>query len=75
LVDGVAYVRHQNTSHPADWQRLKDLFTEVDTGVHQDDVWVIHAPDLPRGADGTSDSMVDFVIRSGLNFAIAREAR
>ena len=29
LVNGVAYVRHQNTSHPADWQRLRDLFTEA----------------------------------------------
>jgi len=26
LVDGVAYIRHQNTTHPADCQRLHDLF-------------------------------------------------
>jgi hypothetical protein len=24
LVDGVADVQHQNTTHPADWQRLRD---------------------------------------------------
>ena len=28
LVNGVAYIRHQNTTHPADWQRLRDLFAE-----------------------------------------------
>ena len=58
LVNGVAYVRHQNTSHPADWQRLRDLFTEAAVG-GQDDVWDIHAPDLPHAADGTPDSTVD----------------
>ena len=74
LVDGVAYVRHQNTSHPADWQRLRDLFTEAAVG-GQDDVWDIHAPDLPHAADGTPDSTVDFVLRSGLNFTVATEAK
>ena len=74
LVDGVAYVRHQNTSHPADWQRLRDLFTEAVAG-REEDAWAIHAPDLPHGADGTSDSTVDFVMRSGLNFTVAPEAR
>lgn len=48
LVDGVAYVRHQNTTHPADWQRLHDLFAES-AAVRQDDLWDLHAPDLPRG--------------------------
>jgi hypothetical protein len=74
LVDGIAYVRHQNTSHPADWQRLRDLFTEAAAAQH-DDVWNILSPDLPRGADGTSDDTVDFVIRSGFNLAVTREAR
>jgi predicted HTH transcriptional regulator len=27
LVGGIAWMRHQNTSHPADWHRLRDLFT------------------------------------------------
>jgi predicted HTH transcriptional regulator len=48
LVDGVAYVRHQNTTHPADWYRLHDLFAES-AAVRQDDLWDLHAPDLPRG--------------------------
>jgi Schlafen, AlbA_2 len=74
LVDGVAYVRHQNTSHPADWQRLRDLFTES-SAASQDDAWTIRRPDMPRGADGTSDETVDFVLRSGLDFAVAREAK
>jgi hypothetical protein len=74
LVDGVAYVRHQNTSHPADWQRLRDLFTQA-AGGGQDDVWDLRAPDLPRGADGTTDDTVDFVLRSGLNFTVAPEAK
>jgi hypothetical protein len=74
LVDGVAYVRHQNTSHPADWQRLRDLFTESSV-VNHDDAWTIRRPDVPRGADGTSDDTVDFVLRSGLDFAVAREAK
>ena len=73
LVDGVAYVRHQNTSHPADWQRLRDLFTQA-AGGGQDDVWDLRAPDLPRGADGTTDDTVDFILRSGLNFTVAPEA-
>ncbi len=74
LVDGVAYVRHQNTSHPADWQRLRDLFAEA-SAVQQDEVWTIQRPELMRGADTTSDSTVDFILRSGLDFAVAREAK
>jgi predicted HTH transcriptional regulator len=31
LIDGIAYVRHHNTTHPADWQRLADLFAEGTT--------------------------------------------
>ena len=73
LVDGVAYVRHQNTSHPADWQRLRELFTEG-AAARQDDVWDLHAPGLPQAADGMPDSGVDFVLRSGLNFTVAPEA-
>jgi schlafen family protein len=74
LVDGVAYVRHQSTTHPADWQRLRDLYAEADAVV-QNDAWTIQAPSLPQGADGTSDSTVDLVIRSGLDFPVAREAK
>jgi hypothetical protein len=75
LVDGVAYVRHQNTTHPADWQRLRDLFAETGT-VIQDDPWTaLRAPSVPQGADGTPDSTVDLIIRSGLDFLVSREAR
>lgn len=73
LVDGVAYVRHQNTSHPADWQRLRELFTEGAVA-RQDDVWDLHAPSLPQAADGMPDGGVDFVLRSGLTFTVAPEA-
>jgi hypothetical protein len=74
LVDGAAPVRHQNTTHPADWQRLKDMFTEAGAVV-RDNAWVIQAPSVPQGADGTSDSTVDLVIRSGLDFPVSREAK
>ncbi|MGH3783093.1 MAG: AlbA family DNA-binding domain-containing protein [Pseudonocardiaceae bacterium] len=74
LVDGVAPVRHQNTSHPADWQRLRDLFAEAGA-VLQDDAWTIQIPSLPQGADGTSDSNVDLIIRSGLDLPVSREAK
>lgn len=57
LVGGVAYIRHQNTTHPADWQRLRDLFAES-AAVRQDGLWDLHAPDLPRGSDGASDGTV-----------------
>jgi hypothetical protein len=73
LVDGVAYVRHQNTTHPADWQRLKELFTEAAVA-RQEEVWNLHAPNLPQGPDGAPDSTVDFILRSGLNFTVAPEA-
>ena len=62
LVDGIVYIRHQNTTHPADWQRLHDLFAES-AAARQDDLWNLHAPDLPRGSDGASDGTVDFVLR------------
>lgn len=74
LVDGVAWVRHQNTTHPADWRRLRDLFAESATAV-QDNAWYIQAPNVPHSADGTPDTSVDFVLRSGLSFAIAQEAK
>jgi hypothetical protein len=74
LVDGVAYVRHQNTSHPADWQRLADLFAEAGVA-QQGDIWDIRRPDVPIAPSGGSDSTVDFVMRSGLNVAVAREAK
>jgi Schlafen, AlbA_2 len=75
LVGGVAYVRHQNTTHPADWQRLADLFADASVAV-QDQVWDIHRPDVPPGLHGGgADTTVDFVMRSGLNVAITREAK
>lgn len=74
LVDGVAYVRHQNTSYPADWQRLYELFTQG-TAVEQDDIWDIRRPDIPLDAHGMSDKTVDLVIRSGMYIPISREAR
>jgi hypothetical protein len=74
LAGGVAYLRHQNTTHPADWQRLHDLFAES-AAARQDDLWDLHAPDLPRGPDGASDGTVDFVLRSGLNVTVSRDAQ
>ena len=74
LVDGVAYIRHQNTTHPADWQRLRDLFAESAAARH-DDLWDLHATDLPRGPDGAADGTVDFVVRSGLNVTVTRDAQ
>ncbi len=74
LAGGVAYIRHQNTTHPADWQRLRDLFAES-AAVRQDDLRDLHAPDLPRGSDGASDGTVDFVLRSGLNVTVTRDAQ
>jgi hypothetical protein len=74
LVDGVAWVRHQNTSHPADWQRLRDLFTEAGAA-RQADGWNIQALSLPQADDGTEDAAVDFILRSGLVLAVAPEAR
>jgi hypothetical protein len=74
LVDGVAYIRHQNTTHPADWQRLRDLFAESAAAL-QDDLWDLHAPDLPRAANGAADGTVDFVLRSGLNVTVTRDAQ
>ena len=57
---------------PADWQRLRELFTPGAVG-GQDDVWDLHAPGLPQ-ARTVPDSGVDFVLRSGLNFTVAPEA-
>jgi hypothetical protein len=75
LVDGLAPIRHQNTSHRADWQRLRELFAEGGPVVH-DDAWAaIQAPSVPTGADGTADSTVDLVVRSGLDFMVNREAK
>jgi Putative DNA-binding domain len=74
LVDGVAYVRHQNTSHPADWQRLADLFAEA-SAAQPGDIWDIRRPDVPHATSDGSDSTVDFVMRSGLNVAAAHEAK
>ncbi len=70
----VAYIRHQNTTHPADWQRLRDLFAES-AAARQDDLWDLHAPDLPRGSDGTPDGTEDFVVRSGLNVTVTPDAQ
>jgi hypothetical protein len=74
LVGGVACVRHQNTTHPADWQRLGDLFAEASVAT-QDQVWDIRRPDVPYAPGGGSDNTVDFVMRSGLNVAITRDAK
>jgi hypothetical protein len=75
LVDGVAPVRHQNTTHPADWQRLRDLFAEAGTVV-QDDAWIIQAPSVPQHVVyGGPDRTVDLIIRSGLDFPVSREAK
>jgi predicted HTH transcriptional regulator len=43
LVDGVAYIRQQSTTHPADWQRPRDLFAES-ADDRQDDLWDLYAP-------------------------------
>lgn len=75
LVDGVAYVRHQNTSHPASWQQLHDLFAEGGAAGDQDDFWSLRRPDMPLGPDGGSDEGVDFVMRSGLGVPISRAAK
>lgn len=77
LIDGAAPVRHQNTTHPADWQRLKDMFAETGAFV-QDDDWPIEAPSLPqdtRDAYGDQATTVDLVLRSGLAFPVSREAK
>lgn len=76
LVGGIAYVRHQNTTHPADWQRLADLFSAGTAAQQGDPVWDIRRPDLPVAREGGgSDPKVDIIMRSGLNVAIAREAK
>ncbi|MEV2241291.1 ATP-binding protein [Micromonospora sp. NPDC049891] len=74
LVDGVAWVRHQNTSHPADWARLRDLFAENAAGQYQNDAWNVTAPQMPSKAAGGLDESVDFVLRSGLTVAMAPDA-
>jgi Schlafen, AlbA_2 len=74
LFEGFAPVRHQNTTHPADWQRLKDMFAEADA-VFPDNPWTIQPPSVPQGADGTAERTVDLVIRSGLDFPVSREAK
>ena len=77
LVNGVAPVRHHNTTHPADWQRLKDMFAETDA-VLRDDPWTIHAPSVPLDTtdkDGDPATTTDLVVRSGLDFPVSREAK
>lgn len=74
LVDGSAPVRHQNTTHPADWQRLKDMFAEGGA-VLPDNPWAIQAPSLPQDWNGGPDPTVDLVIRSGLDFPVSRAAK
>jgi hypothetical protein len=68
LVDGVAWVRHQNTSHPADWSRLRDLFAVTDSSQHQEGAWNITAP------QASGDQAVDLVLRSGITIAVSQEA-
>ncbi|WP_189269790.1 AlbA family DNA-binding domain-containing protein [Streptomyces fuscichromogenes] len=65
LVGGIAYVRDHSTTHPADWQRLKQLFGEPESA--QELAWNLQAP--PQGGQDE-----DFVIRTGLNFPVSREA-
>lgn len=73
LVDGIAYVRHQNTTHPADWQRLKDLFAEP--APVPETVWRLQAPQIPqRPGGGGNDDNVDFVLRSGISLAVSPAA-
>ncbi|MFI5489199.1 helix-turn-helix domain-containing protein [Micromonospora echinaurantiaca] len=74
LVDGIAWVRHQNTSHPADWARLRDLFAENAAGQYQEGAWNVTAPQLPSKAQGGIDESVDFVLRSGLTVAMTPDA-
>lgn len=72
LVDGIAYVRHQNTTHPADWQRLKELFAE--SAGHSEAVWRLQAPQIPQRPEGGADEAVDFVVRSGVSFPVSPAA-
>ncbi|WP_035838854.1 ATP-binding protein [Kitasatospora azatica] len=72
LVDGVAYVRHQNTTHPADWQRLGELFAEQ--AATPEAVWHLQAPQIPQQAAGGADEAVDFVLRSGVSLPVAAAA-
>lgn len=74
LVDGVAWVRHHNTTHPADWGRLRDIFIEGSGEPHQEGAWNIVAPQLPRAAGGAIDETVDLVLRSGLTVAMTSHA-
>lgn len=74
LVDGTAYMRHHSTTHPADWQRLRDLFAQSAASVSQT-VWTIQRPDLPRDERGLDDGRLDFVIRSGLDLPISVDAK
>lgn len=71
----IAYVRHQNTTHPADWQRLRELCAQYDAP-HTDDPWItVHRPDLPKAPNGSNDTTVDFVLKTGLSCPVAREAQ
>jgi hypothetical protein len=74
LIEGAAPVRHQNTTHPADWQRLRALFTETALG-EESQPWNIVHPDIPRRPDGSLDEGVDFVLRSGFNVTVDSEAQ
>jgi hypothetical protein len=60
----------QGETIESDWQRLRDLFAES-AAARQDDLWDLHAPDLPRGSDGAADGTVDSVARSGLNVTVS----
>ena len=55
-------------------QASRSLFAES-AAVRQADLWDLHAPDLPRGSDSASDGTVDFVLRSGLNVTVTRDAQ
>ncbi|MFG2918102.1 helix-turn-helix domain-containing protein [Kitasatospora sp. NPDC048298] len=72
LVDGIAYVRHQNTTHPADWRRLGELFAEQTAAPEA--VWNLQAPQIPHQPSGGADQTVDFVLRSGLRLPVATAA-
>ena len=77
LIGGAAPLRHQSTTHPADWQRLRDMFAEAGAVV-QDDAWVIQAPSVPQERSdlySRPDATVDLVIRSGVVFPVSREAK
>jgi hypothetical protein len=74
LIDGAAPIRHQNTTHPADWQRLRALFSEPELAENSQPWNIVH-PDIPRRPDGSIDEGVDLVLRSGFNFAVDSEAR